>query len=117
MVVGSGGLALFFQNNSEVHFRFVVSGIELKNFLVSFLSFMTIAFFFVNNGEVEKRSGICLFVNCYFKEMDGLVKVLSELVQQHSNIEVGLKVLGVDGQCPLVKTVALFERFICGWGF
>ncbi len=78
---------------------------------------MAVTLFFINNRKVEKCSRVSFLVNCNFEEVDSFVQVFAELVKQDTNVEISLEIFGVNGKRSLVKTVALFERFICRWRF
>lgn len=88
--------------------------VNFKNFLVGFLSFLTVSFLFINNCQVKQGSGVGLLVNGDLEVMDSFVHILAELVKQNAHVKVGLEVLRVDGKCSLVKLSTLLEGLISG---
>jgi hypothetical protein len=83
--------------------------------LVSLLSFLTVAFLFIDNRQVEKSGGVGLFIDRHLEVVDGLVHILAEFVKQHAHIEVGLEVFRVDSQSTLVELATLVESLIRRW--
>lgn len=92
-----------------------MSGFQLEYFLVSFLSRTPVTFFFVNNRKIKKGRRVSFLIDCNLEKVDRLVEILSELVQEHADVEISFKIFRVNSKGSLIEAVTFFERFICRW--
>ena len=88
LVESLGGFAFLFQDDCHVDLGLVVVRVDLKNFLISFLSFQTVAFLFINNSQIEQGCGVGFFIDGDLEVVNGFVHVFAELVEQHAHVKI-----------------------------
>jgi hypothetical protein len=93
-----------------------MSGINFQNFLVGFLSFLTVSLLLVDNCQVEQCRRVWLLIDRHLEVVDSLVHIFAELIQQHTHVEIRFEVFGVDCKRALVQLATLLEGLVCGRG-
>ena len=99
--------AFLFEQNREIGLRLIVLRINLEDFLIIFFGLYCIAQILVDVRQVEERRCILLFVDGNFQVMNCFVGVLLLVVEEHTDVEIGLKVLRVCLEGLLVILQAL----------
>lgn len=70
---------------------------------------MSLTDFFVNDCHVEEGSGVSLLIDSNLQIMNSPIRVFTLMIEQQSDIKVGLEVLRISVQRPMIERKALLE--------
>lgn len=101
--------ALLLEENGEIAARLEVIRLCLQSLLVVVLRPLKVTDLLVDVAEVEQRRGVLLLRDGDLEVVNGPLRVLSLLEEHDADIEVGLEVLRVSLESPLVVRQALVK--------